>query len=156
MLNGRKFVEKHTYHSRFFTPRRPFFLILPLLNSSAKGLRILHYSVQSNHMHFIIEADNNKILERGMRSLTVTIAKGIKKGKIQLERYHLHVLKTIKETKNAIHYVLFNEQKHSRKKSIEIDAYSSLHTLDARALARKAKLTLVMNRTNIENIIPNQ
>jgi hypothetical protein len=66
-------------------------------------------------MHFIIEADNNRILEAGMRSLTVTLAKGIKKGKVQLERYHLHVLKTIRETKNAIHYVLFNEQRSFRK-----------------------------------------
>jgi hypothetical protein len=108
-----------------------------LLNSRTKGLRILHYSVQSNHMHFIIEADNNRILEAGMRSLTVTLAKGIKKGKVQLGRYHLHVLKTIRETKNAIHYVLFNEQKHSGKKSVVLDGYSSLHALDARALARK-------------------
>jgi hypothetical protein len=123
-----------------------------LINSGAKGLRILHYSVQSNHMHFILEADNNKILETGMRSLTVTIAKGIKKGKVQLERYHLHVLKTIRETKNAISYVLFNEQKHSGKKCIELDGYSSLHSLDARALARKAKLTLVISRTKTDII----
>jgi REP element-mobilizing transposase RayT len=123
-----------------------------LINSGAKGLRILHYSVQSNHMHFILEADNNKILETGMRSLTVTIAKGINKGKVQLERYHLHVLKTIRETKNAISYVLFNEQKHSGKKCIELDGYSSLHSLDARALARKAKLTLVISRTKTDII----
>ena len=83
----------------------------------------------------------------------MTTAKGIKKGKIQLERYHLHLLKTIRETKNAIHYVLFNEQKHSGKKRIELDRYSSLHTLEAKALARKAKLTLVMNRTHLENMI---
>jgi REP element-mobilizing transposase RayT len=123
-----------------------------LINSGAKGLRILHYSVQSNHMHFILEADNNKILETGMRSLTVTIAKGINKGKVQLERYHLHVLKTIRETKNAISYVLFNEQKHSGKKCIELDGYSSLHSLDARALARKAKLTLVISKTKADII----
>ena len=58
-----------------------------ILNSRRKGLRILHYSVQSNHIHFIIEADNNKLLERGMRSLTVTMVKGINRGKVQLQRY---------------------------------------------------------------------
>jgi hypothetical protein len=127
-----------------------------LLNSRSKGLRILHYSVQTNHMHFIIEADNNRILEAGMRSLTVTLAKGIKKGKVQLERYHLHVLKTIRETKNAIHYVLFNEQKHSGKRSVVLDGYSSLHSLDARAIARKSKFTLIMSRGILENIIKDQ
>lgn len=98
-----------------------------ILNSRKKGLRILHYSVQSNHIHFIIEADNNHFLERGMRSLTVTIVKGLKKGKVQLQRYHLHVLKSLKETKNAIHYVCFNEQKHTGKRTI--DSYSSVGLL---------------------------
>lgn len=124
-----------------------------VLNASLKGLRILHYSVQSNHMHFIIEADNNRILEIGMRSLTVTLAKGIHKGKVQLERYHLHVLKTIRETKNAIHYVLFNEQKHSGRHIIVLSGYSSLYSLDAKAMARKAKLTLVINREQFEKIL---
>jgi REP element-mobilizing transposase RayT len=127
-----------------------------ILNSGAKGLRILHYSIQSNHIHLIAEANNNKILAAGMRSLTVTIAKGIKKGKVQLERYHLHVLKTIRETKNAISYVLFNEQRHTGKKCIELDGYSSLHWLDAKALAKKAKLTLIIRRVKAEIIILTQ
>lgn len=68
--------------------------------------------MQTNHIHLIIEADHNDTLTKGMRSLTVTFAKGLKKGKVQLERYHLHVLRSLKETKNAIQYVLFNQQKH--------------------------------------------
>lgn len=123
-----------------------------IFNSGIKGLRILHYSIQSNHMHFIVEADNNRILESGMRSLTVTIAKGLKEGKVQLERYHLHVLKSIRETRNAIHYVLFNEQKHSRRKIVELNAFSSLYLLNARSLVKKAKLTLIINRAPIEKL----
>ena len=96
-----------------------------ILNSRKKGLRIIHYSVQSNHIHFIIEAGNNLNLESGMRSLTVTMAKGLNKGKVQLQRYHLHVLKSVKETKNAVRYVVFNEQKHTGKKMLSPDGYSS-------------------------------
>lgn len=95
-----------------------------ILNSRRKGLRILHYSVQSNHVHFIIEADSNSILERGMRSLTVTIVKGINKGKVQMQRYHLHVLRSIREFKNSVQYVCHNEAKHTGKRII--DAYSSV------------------------------
>lgn len=95
-----------------------------ILNSRRKGLRIIHYSVQWNHVHFIIEADSNEKLTSGMRSLTVTITRGINKGKIQLERYHLHVLRTLRETKNAIKYVVFNEVKHNGKR--RIDGYSSV------------------------------
>ncbi len=95
-----------------------------ILNSRRKGLRILHYSVQSNHVHFIIEADNNENLEKGMRSLAVTIVRGINKGKVQLQRYHLHVLKCLRELRNAVNYVCYNEQKHTGKRNI--DAYSSV------------------------------
>ncbi|MFL5785769.1 MAG: hypothetical protein ACJ76H_14220, partial [Bacteriovoracaceae bacterium] len=77
-----------------------------------------------NHIHFIIEADNNHFLERGMRSLTVTIVKGLNKGKAQLQRYHLHVLRTRKETKNAVLYVCHNEKKHTNRTNL--DQFSSV------------------------------
>ncbi len=96
-----------------------------IFNSRRKGLRIIHYSVQSNHIHFIIETDNKHTLESGMRSLTVTMARGLAKGRVQLQRYHLHVLKSVKETRNAVRYVVFNEQKHTGKKMLIPDGYSS-------------------------------
>src|SRR5690554_5748078 len=57
---------------------------------------------------------------------STTFSKGVRRGRIQLERYHLHVLKTLRETKNAIHYVLFNHQKHTGLKRAYITPYSSL------------------------------
>jgi REP element-mobilizing transposase RayT len=84
-----------------------------IINARLHGLRVLHFSLESNHVHLIIEANNTSVLTKGMRSLTVTFSKGINKGRIQLERYHLHVLRTLHETRNAIHYVLFNHQKHT-------------------------------------------
>lgn len=83
-----------------------------ILNSRKHGLRIMQFSLRSNHIHLIVEAETNEILTKGMRSLTVTFAKGLDKGRVQIERYHLHVLKTIRETRNAIQYVLQNSLKH--------------------------------------------
>lgn len=100
-----------------------------ILNARSHGLRVLHFSLQTNHIHLIVEADHNDILTTGMRSLTVTFAKGLKKGRIQLERYHLHVLRAVRETRNAIHYVIFNQQKHEKKKISTIDEYSSVLSL---------------------------
>lgn len=97
-----------------------------ILNARSHGLRVLHFSLQTNHIHLIVEADDNNILTTGMRSLTVTFAKGLKKGRVQLERYHLHVLRALRETRNAIHYVIFNQQKHEKKTSSRIDGYSSV------------------------------
>lgn len=122
-----------------------------IMNARSKGLRIVHFSLQSNHIHLIIEAENNEILTKGMRSLTITFAKGLKAGKVQLERYHLHVLRTIREAKNATLYVLFNQQKHEKGKYSKIDEFSSLLLIDKsleiiRNFVRKNRITLTIKR----------
>lgn len=76
-------------------------MILPIVNARRLGLRVIHFSLQTNHCHLIVEARDNETLTRGMRSLTVTIAKNVGKGKIQMGRYHLHVLRTIAEARKA-------------------------------------------------------
>lgn len=125
-----------------------------IVNARSHGLRIIHFSLQTNHIHLIIESDNNAILAKGMRSLTITFAKGLNKGKIQIERYHLHVLKTIRETKNAVHYVLFNKQKHEKGTYSKIDEYSSLLSMNnslkiIQNYAKSAKITLSNQRAAI-------
>ena len=122
-----------------------------IVNARRFGLRIIHYSMQKNHIHLIIEADTNEILTRGMRSLTITFAKGIKQGRIQLERYHLHVLRSVRETRNSVHYVLFNEQKHERGTCSTVDGFSSLLCLgNARDLiaefCKKRRMTIRIER----------
>ncbi len=117
-----------------------------ILNSRKHGLRIIHFSLQSNHVHLIVEAETNSLLTKGMRSLTVTFAKGLKKGRVQIERYHLHVLKSLRETRNAVQYVLFNKQKHDNGTYSVIDEYSSILCLEnAKELIREfAKINRVL------------
>jgi REP element-mobilizing transposase RayT len=95
-------------------------------NARGHGLRVLHYSLESNHVHLILEAASNALLTQGMRSLTITMAKGLGLGRVQIERYHLHVLKSIREVKHAIHYVLFTRQRHEKRTYSTIDQYSSV------------------------------
>lgn len=109
-----------------------------LINARKQGLRIVHFSMQSNHIHLIIEAKDNSVLSSGMRALTVTFAKGLKKGKVQLERYHLHVLKTKRETKHAVHYVMFNQQKHEKGTYTILDEFTSAMT-DLKTVKEYAK-----------------
>jgi REP element-mobilizing transposase RayT len=116
-------------------------------NSRTHGLKVIHFSLQSNHVHLILEATSNAILTKGMRSLTITFAKGLARGRLQVERYHLHVLKSLRETRNAIHYVLFNEQKHRGMKKAYINDYSSLGLIqELQQLARNAKMTIVLSK----------
>ncbi len=118
-----------------------------IMNARSHGLRVIHFSLQSNHVHLLIESESNEILTRGMRSLTVTIAKGLKAGRVQVERYHLHVLRTIREAKNAAEYVLFNQQKHEKRTYSKLDGYSSLLSMERaqkliRIYAMKAGITI--------------
>jgi REP element-mobilizing transposase RayT len=120
-------------------------------NAQKQGLKIIHFSLQSNHVHLITEAENNEVLTKGMRSLTITFSKGLKRGRVQLERYHLHVLKTLMEAKHAIAYVLFNEQKHTKKKASKIDGYTSVLYLEdglslVRNFSKKNRMTLTIEK----------
>jgi REP element-mobilizing transposase RayT len=120
-------------------------------NSRRHGLKIIHYSFQTNHVHLIVEAVSNEILTRGMRSLTNTMAKRIDRGRIQIERYHLHVLRSFREVRNAIHYVLFNQQKHEKGTCSKVDEYSSVLSLKeglelVRRYAKKRKMVIKIER----------
>ncbi|HXH74603.1 MAG TPA: hypothetical protein VNJ08_06535 [Bacteriovoracaceae bacterium] len=122
-----------------------------ILGARKHGLKVIHFSLQTNHIHLIVETTDNETLSTGMRSLTVTLAKGIGKGKVQLSRYHLHVLKSLRETRNAILYVLFNEQKHSGARLSIIDSFSSLLSHPKaicliRKFAIKEKVSLIMGK----------
>jgi REP element-mobilizing transposase RayT len=120
-------------------------------NAQKMGLRIIHFSMQSNHIHLITEAENNEILTKGMRALTVTFSKGLNKGRVQQERFHLHELKTLREIKNAVQYVLFNEQKHTRTNFSKITGYSSILYMEnglnlVRNFAKKNNITLQIEK----------
>jgi REP element-mobilizing transposase RayT len=120
-------------------------------NAQKQGLKIIHFSLQSNHVHLITETENNEVLTKGMRSLTITFSKGLKRGRVQLERYHLHVQKTLREAKHAIAYVLFNEQKHTKKKASKIDGYPSVLYLEdglrpVRNFSKKNRMTLTIEK----------
>lgn len=125
-----------------------------IVNSRKMGLSVIHYSLQTNHIHLIVESASNDVLTRGMRSLTITFAKGLKSGKVQLQRYHLHVLKSVKEAKNAIRYVLFNQQKHESGRTSTIDDYSSVLSLPnaielIRVFAMNARITLALHQGSV-------
>src|SRR6185295_17585668 len=80
--------------------------------------QIVHYSIQEDHVHLIVEATNKKTLSRGVQGLVIRIARQLNKrlsrgGKVWNERYHRHDLKTPTEVRNALRYVLSNIRKHS-------------------------------------------
>jgi REP element-mobilizing transposase RayT len=82
-----------------------------------EGVRVVHFSVQHNHVHLMIEAEDRRVLSSAMRSLLIRVARGINgvmgaSGRRIAERYHEHVLKTPTETRNALRYVMRNRVHH--------------------------------------------
>src|SRR5437588_5930572 len=41
------------------------------------GMRIIHYSIQGNHLHLLVEVDSAESLSRGMQGLAIRVAKGL-------------------------------------------------------------------------------
>ena len=42
------------------------------------GFRLVHYSVQGNHLHLLVEAQDEKALASGMNGMGVRVARGLK------------------------------------------------------------------------------
>ena len=94
------------------------------------GFRLIHFSVQSNHMHLLAEAEDRRALSRGMQGLSIRIARGFNRlwrrtGKVFVDRYHDHILGTPTEVRNAIRYVLHNVQRHGIRFLGSLDPFTS-------------------------------
>jgi len=80
--------------------------------------RVLHFSVQQDYLHAIVEGDSHSALTSGIRSLVIRIALAVKRltrvGKVWGDRYHARALTTPREVRHAIVYVLLNFRKHLR------------------------------------------
>jgi REP element-mobilizing transposase RayT len=89
-----------------------------IISGAAKrSFQIVEYSVQHDHIHMIVEAEDNGDFSRGVQGLCVRIARAInrfrgKTGKVFRDRFHSRVLKSPRETKWALKYVLLNGAKH--------------------------------------------
>jgi hypothetical protein len=93
------------------------------------GVRICEYSVQSNHLHLVVEASGKEALSRGMQGLAIRLAKAIQRalgraGSIFADRYFSRILRTPLEVKRALAYVLENARRHGSIPS-SIDPCSS-------------------------------
>jgi REP element-mobilizing transposase RayT len=83
--------------------------------------RVCHFSIQRDHLHLIVEAVGKEALARGMKSVAARIARAVnrvfgRKGRALFGRYHLRVLRTPREVRNALAYVLLNVRKHWRQR----------------------------------------
>ena len=91
--------------------------------------RVVHFSIQSNHLHLIVEAGSKTTLARGLRGLAIRIARRLnaalgRNGQVFEERYHARPLTVPKDARNTIVYVLQNHRHHAPSSNL-VDECSS-------------------------------
>jgi REP element-mobilizing transposase RayT len=94
--------------------------------------RLVHYSLQGDHAHLLVEVRDRHALGRGMKSVCARLARAVnrvfgRRGRVLADRYHLQVLRTPRQVRNALRYVLLNHRKHARRPSLRgcVDPASS-------------------------------
>jgi putative transposase len=95
------------------------------------GFRVCAFSVLSNHFHFVVEAESNDALSRGMQGVSIRVARALNRhwrraGTVFRERFFAQALRTMKSMRRALVYVLHNARKHGlRVAKGQPDPYSS-------------------------------
>src|SRR6187549_1390111 len=84
------------------------------------GCRVLQFSLLGNHVHFMVEAPDEKALGRAMKGLLVRLAKALnkvwgRKGHVFERRFHSVVVSTMRQVHRALRYVLLNARKHGSR-----------------------------------------
>ncbi|TMQ14366.1 MAG: hypothetical protein E6J91_15605 [Deltaproteobacteria bacterium] len=84
--------------------------------------RIVHISLQRDHVHLLVEAEHKVALARGMQGFVISAARNIntalgdgvqrRRGKVFADRYHVNVIKTPTQAHHTIRYVLGNWRHH--------------------------------------------
>jgi hypothetical protein len=103
------------------------------------GFRLVHYAVQANHLHFIVEARGKRALSGGARGLAIRIAMRLnarlrRRGRVFVDRYHAVALSTPRQVRNALAYVLLQARRRAAARGgampVELDGCSSAPLLD--------------------------
>jgi hypothetical protein len=86
------------------------------------GFRLVHYSLQGNHAHLIVEAQDRDALGRGMKAIGGRLARAVNRiadrtGRVFADRYHVRMLPTPREVHRALRYVLLNARRHAAVKT---------------------------------------
>jgi REP element-mobilizing transposase RayT len=127
----------HVTMRSVFRPLRSAF-VFPTIQLAIAGanrryvelFRVVHFSVQADHMHLIVEALDKLSLSRGMRSLAIRLARNVNRlvartGRVWADRWHGRELTTPRTVRTALAYVFGNFRKHHPNVNLAVDPFSS-------------------------------
>ncbi len=90
-----------------------------IARASVDHFRVIHFSIQQDHGHFIVEGDEARRARGGVHGLAIRLALAVnrvlgRKGKVVGDRYHARPLTTPRQMRTSMVYVLLNFRKHLR------------------------------------------
>jgi len=103
---------------------------------SIAGFHVCEFSIQTDHVHLVVEATNRKTFSSGMRSLGIRCALRLnglferRRGKVVRDRYHRRDLFTARQVRAVLRYVLLNGHKHGVVAEGMLDPFSSARSFD--------------------------
>ena len=108
--------RRHSYHA----------IRLAILTAAVLGLiRVVHVSIQRDHIHLLVEAASEQALAGGLKGLQVSAARRLnaaitierklaapRRGRVFVTRYHAEIIRTPRQARCALAYVLNNWRRH--------------------------------------------
>jgi putative transposase len=90
-----------------------------IARASVDRFRVIHFSIQQDHGHFIVEGDEARRARGGIHGLAIRLALAVnralgRKGQVVSDRYHARPLTTPRQMRTSMVYVLLNFRKHLR------------------------------------------
>ena len=92
--------------------------------------RVVQISLQREHVHLVVEANDERALAKGMQGLQIAAARYLnavvwhergvrRKGRVFVDRYHARILRTPTEVRNVLNYVMNNWRHHHEDEGFE-------------------------------------
>ena len=90
-----------------------------IARASVDRFRVIHFSIQQDHGHFIVEGDEARRARGGVHGLAIRLALAVnralgRRGMVVGDRYHARPLTTPRHMRASMVYVLLNFRKHLR------------------------------------------
>ncbi len=88
-----------------------------LRRAIARGIKVVHYSIQGDHLHLLVEAADATKLARGMQWLFSRIAMevnrvALRSGRLFRDRHFRQTLESPTQVRRALVYIVMNGRKH--------------------------------------------
>jgi REP element-mobilizing transposase RayT len=112
-----------------------------IVTARREDFRIVHMSIQSNHLHLIVEAEHKTSLSKGMQGFSISAAKRInsaisermgvrRTGRVIADRFHARPLTSPRAVRHALSYLLNNWRRHGEDRegvarAWKVDPFSS-------------------------------